>query len=263
MLLAFDIGNSGISFAVIDITTEPAEIIAQSRIASFPCRSADEYVLLIRDILSLHNISTDCITDCAISSVVPHLTDVISDASRRFTGHPPLVIGPGVRTGLNIRVESQTQLGADIVSNTVAALALTDAPCVIVDVGTATTIAAIDCDRTLIGAIICPGLQVAASALSDSASLLSASELAVPTSVIGKNTRDAVNSGVIYGHVYMIDGFVRELRSQLQDESINKKLSLIATGGLAERVLPFCRNKFRIVPALTLLGVAEIFRRNR
>ena len=263
MLLAFDIGNSGISFALIDTVAEPIRIALQSRIASVPFRSSDEYIVLIRDILALYGVSADCITDCAISSVVPQLTDVISVTATHFSKRSPLIVGPGVRTGLNIRVDSQTQLGADIVSNAVAAQVLTEAPTVIVDVGTATTITAIDAARTLIGTVICPGLQIAANALSESASLLGASDLTAPPLIIGKNTRDAVNSGVINGHIFMVDGFVREFRSLLLDETTDKKLSLIATGGLTELVLPHCRNKFRIEPALTLLGIAEIFRRNQ
>ncbi len=263
MLLAFDIGNSGIAFSVVDLAAASPRITVRSAIASTPCRSVDEYVVLIRDILHLYDIHTDQITDCAISSVVPQLTDVISAAAYRFTKRHPLMVGPGVRTGLNIRVDSQTQLGADIVSNAVAAQLLTEAPTVIVDVGTATTITTIDESHTLIGTVICPGLRVAADALSDAASLLSASDLTMPPHIIGKNTHDAVNSGVINGHIYMIDGFIREFRGLLLDGSSDKKLSLIATGGLAEHVLPHCRNKFRIEPALTLLGVAEIFRRNQ
>lgn len=263
MLLAFDIGNSEVSFAVMDISEDGAHILAQSACASAPRRSVDEYVVLIRDILYLYDISVDRITECAIASVVPQLTDVIASAAYRFTHRKPLIVGPGVRTGLNIRIDTQTQLGADIVANAVAAQTLTEAPAVIVDVGTATTITAIDESETLIGTVICPGLQIAANALSDAASLLSASDLAAPPHIIGKNTHDAVNSGVINGHIYMIDGFIREFRSLLLNGATDKKLSLIATGGLADLVLPHCRNKFLIEPALTLLGIAEIFRRNQ
>ncbi len=263
MLLAFDIGNSEVSFAVMDISEDGVHILAKSAIASTPRRSTDEYVVLIRNILEIYHISADSITDSAIASVVPQLTDVVANAARHFIGRYPIIVGPGVRTGLNIRVESQVQLGADIVSNAVAAQVLADVPTVIVDVGTATTITAIDSSSTLIGTVICPGLQIGANALSEAASQLSASDLAAPPHVIGKNTRDAVNSGVINGHIYMIDGFVREFRQILLDGLTDKKLSLIATGGLAELVLPHCRNKFRIEPALTLLGIAEIFRRNQ
>jgi len=151
-------------------------------------------------------------------------------------------------------------LGADIVSNAVAALGLVPAPAVIVDMGTATTISLVDQSATLVGTVICPGLQISMKALASEASLLVSSDLSHPEKIIGKNTHDAVNSGVINGHALMIDGFVRELRQSFNNT--DGKLSLIATGGLADAVIPYCRNKFMLVPELTLLGVAEIFRRN-
>ena len=263
MLLAFDIGNSGISFAVIDLSADKTQIVMKSSIASAPVRSTDEYVVLILDILRLHGIAPERITNAAVSSVVPQLTDLIADAACTFTKHRPLVVGPGVRTGLNIRVDMQTQLGADIVSNAVAAQVLTSAPTVVVDVGTATTITAIDSSGTLAGTVICPGLLVSANALCAAASQLGETDFTYPANIIGKNTHDAVNSGVINGHAYMIDGFVREFRALLCDASSDTKLSLLSTGGLAHLVVSHCRNKFHTEDALTLLGVAEIFKRNQ
>lgn len=261
MVLVFDIGNSSICFGVADVSGEHAELLMRSRIATVPARSTDEYILLIRDVLHLHGINKEQINAIAVSSVVPELTATIAAAAAYFTDSRPLIIGPGVRTGLSIRVDSQTQLGTDIVSNAVAALSHAAPPVVIVDMGTATTITAVDESSTMIGAIICPGLRVAMQALSASASLIGGSDLLRPPALIGKNTHDSVNSGVINGHVLMIDGFIRELR-QLLTPTADAKLSLIATGGLAELVVPYCRNKFTMIPDLTLLGVAEIFRRN-
>jgi len=260
MVLTFDIGNTTISFGIANVSNERTQFLMRSRIASKPFRTAPEYAVLIREILSVHQISFDVIDGVAISSVVPELTFVIEEAASFFTHTHPLVIGPGVRTGLNIRVDSQTQLGADIVSNAVAALGLVPAPAVIVDMGTATTISLVDQSATLVGTVICPGLQISMKALASEASLLVSSDLSHPEKIIGKNTHDSVNSGVINGHALMIDGFVRELRQSFNNT--DGKLSLIATGGLADAVIPYCRNKFMLVPELTLLGVAEIFRRN-
>ena len=262
MILVFDIGNSSICFGVADLSCDRAVLKMRSRIATTPARTADEYVLLIRNILHLHGIDVSLIEFTAISSVVPELTAVIAAASATFSNSQPLIIGPGIRTGLSIHVDSQTQLGTDIVSNAVAALSYAVPPAVIVDMGTATTITAIDATSTLIGTIICPGLRVSMQALSASASMLGGSDFLRPLSLIGKNTHDSVNSGVINGHALMIDGFVRELRQLLTVEE-KTKLSLIVTGGLADFVVPYCRNKFTVIPDLTLLGVAEIFRRNK
>jgi len=261
MLLAFDIGNSGISFGVFDLNQEPTALRMQARISSDLKRSADEYIFFLRSILDIHQITASMIDCAAVSSVVPELTAVIAAAARFFCSNDPLIIGPGVRTGLNIRIDQQTQLGADIVANTVAALSLVPAPAVIVDLGTATTFAAVDQTSALIGTVICPGIRTSLNALASAASLLAGSDLIRPDFLIGKNTHDSVNSGVLNGHILMVDGFIRELRQNLCDDS-EQKLSLIATGGLAEYVIPHCRNKFRMVPALTLCGVAEIFRRN-
>ena len=262
MLLAFDIGNSSISFGVANIVGDYPQFIAKSRIASSPHRTPDEYVVLIREILRLSDITYEQIDSLAVSSVVPQLTNAISEAASHFSKAKPLIVGPGIRTGLNIRVDSQTQVGADIVANAVAALCHTSAPAVIVDMGTATTISVVDTSSTLIGTIICPGLQVSLNALSFAASLISGSDFTRPAQIIGKNTHDSVNSGVINGHANMIDGFARDIRQMLIGTT-DTKLSLLATGGLAEYVIPYCRNKFALVPDLTLYGVAEIYRRNQ
>ncbi len=261
MLLAFDIGNSAISFGVANVSGDCPQFLMQSRISSKPHRTAPEYMVLIRELLLAHHVDYSAVDAVAISSVVPELTAVIAEAAAYYTPNPPLIVGPGVRTGLNIRVDSQTQLGSDIVSNAVAALCRAPVPAVIVDMGTATTISLVDRTASLIGTVICPGLQIGMNALASAASQLSGSDFTRPTELIGKNTHDAVNSGVVNGHVLMIDGFIRELRQSFTDP--DEKISLIATGGLAQTVIPHCRNRFTMIPELTLLGVAEIFRRNR
>lgn len=261
MLLALDIGNSGISVGVFAIVDDALLLRMTARIASDLRRTCDEYIISLRNLLQLHQIDDADIDASAISSVVPELTAVVAAAAQFFSKKYPLVIGPGVRTGLNIRIDQQTQLGADIVANTVAALSRVPAPAVIVDLGTATTLAVVDASSVLAGAIICPGLRVSLDALAESASLLAGSDLKRPLSIIGKNTHDSVNSGVLNGHIIMIDGFVRELRQMLCTDK-DTKLSLVASGGLAEYVIPHCRNRFTVIPALTLWGVAEIYLRN-
>lgn len=262
MLIAFDIGNSGISVGIFSVSENTPMLRLKARLASDVRRTSDEYIIQIRGILLLHQVNPAEISASAISSVVPELTATIAAAAQFFSGRPPLVLGPGVRTGLNIRIDQQTQLGSDIVANAVAALVRTTAPAVIADFGTATTLAVIDMDASLTGAIICPGVRVSMDALAHSASLLGGVDLERPASIVGKNTHDSVTSGVIYGHILMIDGFIRELRHSLCTNP-NVKLSLIATGGLADRIVPYCRNRFTCVEALTLHGIAEIYMRNR
>lgn len=261
MLLVFDIGNSGVSFGIFDIGGTTPECIMKSRVTSDVRRTRDEYYVWIREILHMYRVDVADIDATAISSVVPTMTNKITDVAKLFTAKKPLIIGPGVHTGLNIRIDVHTQIGADIVANMVAALTRFPAPAVVVDFGTVTTLAVADTNSILIGAIICPGLRTSLDAIVNSASLLYESDFTRPSTLIGKNTADSINSGVINGHVLMIDGFIRDLRQQLCTPP-ETKLSLIATGGLAEYVTPYCRNKFTVIPALTLDGIAEIYRRN-
>ncbi len=260
MLMTLDIGNSGISVGFFERRGEAYSLTAHSRFSTDSRRTTDEHILILSQLMCLHGIDPQSVTECAVSCVVPELAHTIALAGAHFTGHTPLWIGPGIRTGLNIRIENQVQIGADIVANTVAAAAMTKAPAAIVDVGTVTTIAVVDGTCSLIGAILCPGLRTSMEAMSQSAALLNPSDLAKPSSLIGRNTTDSVNSGVVNGHIFMIDGFIREIRQTIPKDG--EKLSLIATGGLADRVIPYCRNQFTLVPELTLLGIAEIYRRN-
>ena len=262
MLLALDIGNSGISigfFSFDNISNSP-ELIAQTRISTDTRRSSAEYVLLLNQVMEMHDIDCTSIEYAAISSVVRPLTLSLAEAAEYFTHKHPLIVGPGIRTGLNIRIDDQSQIGSDIVANTVATLSRFTAPAAIVDLGTVTTIAVADANSTLIGAILCPGVMTSMEAMAQTASQLTTSDLLRPSDLIGRNTADSINSGVINGHILMIDGFIREIRALHQTE--DKKLTLVATGGLADRVIPYCRNKFSLIPHLTLLGIADIFRRN-
>lgn len=261
MLLAFDIGNSGISVGVFSLEGRTAELLFKVRFSSDMRRTRDEYIIQLHSVLRLYGTDPRQIHAAAISSVVPELTAVVSDAASYFTGAAPLIIGPGTKTGLNIRIDHQAQLGADIVANTVAALTRLPAPLIVADLGTATTLSVVSADRILCGTVICPGLLISRDALAHAASQLGGSDLSRPERIVGKNTRDSVNSGLINGHVLMLDGFIRELRAQLCADT-DTKLSLAATGGLAEYVIPFCRNRFSLYPALTLLGVADIYLKN-
>jgi len=262
MLLGFDIGNTTISLGVFQIENNKPNILFSACIASHPRRTSDEYCILVNNILLLHNVSVADIHAAAISAVVPELLKPIHDTAKFFSHNEPFIVGPGIRTALNIRIDQQSQLGADIVCNAVAALQLIHSPAVIADFGTATTFTVIESNSVLSGTIICPGLRISQTALSDSASLLVSSELTRPKELIGKNTRDSIDSGLINGHILMTDGFIRELRQTLISGSENK-LSLIATGGFSGFIAPHCRNKFQIVPDLTLKGLAEIYVKNR
>ena len=261
MLLALDIGNTSISVGLFRMDTGSTQLLHVFNLSSDANRTADEYTVLLINLLRFHEITPDMIHASAMSSVVPALTSVIADTAKFLSGKSPLILGPGVKTGLNIRIDQQTQLGPDLVANTVAALNRMPAPLVAVDFGTATTFSVVDPTGALTGSIICPGLRVSMEALTNSASLLVESELSRPEKFVGKNTHDSVNSGVLNGHILMVDGFIRELRHTLCADS-TCRLSLVATGGFSDYVLPYCRNKFTCIPHLTLHGIAEIYLRN-
>ena len=279
MLLVLDIGNSSISAGVYAIHSDRMThtLICTFKISS-KFMTADEYAIAIHNFLQLHNIrsklqsnikhisvaeSDDRVIDCAvIASVVPALTDILAKAVVQLCGKPPFIIGQGTRTGFGIKIKNPEQLGADIVANTTAALAVCEPPLVILDVGTATTLTVVDENRDLLGIVIMPGLKISMSALSLSAAQLSDVRLERPEELIGRDTSSSIRSGVINGQIYAIDGFIRNVREQLHTKESGKSLGLIATGGLANYVLPYMRNKFTYDETLTLSGEVYLFRKN-
>ena len=198
----------------------------------------------------------------AVASVVPELTDTLVRAAELLTGNKPFVVSSGIRTGLGIRINSPQQLGADIVANAAFAVDTAKAPLVILDVGTATTITVVDPDKNILGTIIMPGLRVSLAALSGSAAQLNDVALTFPRELIGRDSAESVQSGVLCGHVLMIDGFLRNIREQYPDLTASDKLSLLSTGGLAEYIVPHLRNKFDNHPSMTLHGIAKLYMLN-
>lgn len=241
MLLAVDIGNTSIDFGIFD---ELGNLKMKSKISSVRSKTADEYAATLNGIFAVNGFSAKEITGSIVSSVVPSLTSAVKQAVRKLTGIAPLEVGPGIRTGLNIKIDVQTQLGADIVANSVAVVSAHRCPVIMIDVGTATTFTVIDGEGVLEGVIIAPGLRVSLDALAESAAELTDVSLSPPKRFVGKNTRDSVCSGALYGHAFMIDGFVERIRlTQGFAEA-----EVIITGGLAETVLPLCSVKAKYEP---------------
>ncbi len=269
MLIAFDIGNSSVSIGIFNIIPNSRpDLVYSFKISNKPY-SADEYAIYIKDILArqgfnLSNKSTEApgITRAVISSVVPNLTCIISDAAEQISGNKPLIITSGIRTGFGIKIKNPEQLGADIVCNVAAALQISAPPVAILDMGTASTITVVDHASNVIGSVIMPGLAVSMNALANSAALLRDVSLVRGDALIGKNTEEAVNSGVINGTIYMVDGFIRNIRESVIDKASDCKLALIATGGLSMNIVPYTRNKFIFSENLTLLGAALLYTKN-
>lgn len=256
MLIAADIGNTNIKFGVFNGSAE--KLLFRFSVSSATKRTADEYLICIKSFLSDAGISV--MPDMAvISSVVPHLTTPVAYALKAICSHKPFLIGTGTRTGFPLKIDIQSQLGADMVANAAAAFKLCDPPFAVVDMGTATTITCVDATGALVGTVIAPGALVSLNALLSNAALLTDVPLSHPDSLIGKNSYDSIRSGAYFGSIYMIDGFIRNIREDMCKNS--EKLSLIGTGGLSE-ILTHCRNKFMIVEDLTLMGAAQLFYSN-
>lgn len=255
MILAIDIGNTGTSFGFY----ENESLRYHIKISTISHKSSDEYALHLRTFCMQKNIDTTVIKGCVISSVVPPLTEQIKRAAEDVFMCRPLIITHGVKTGLNIRVNIHTQLGSDIVADTVAAGTVLKKPFAVIDMGTATTISAVNSSGELIGVIIAPGVRVSVDALSASAAELPYISLGKPKSLVGKTTNDSMLSGSVYGTAAMIDGIIERLKAELKTDS----MGVIACGGLAERVIPFCNNNIPINPHLTLDGLVQLYKLNQ
>lgn len=256
MLLCIDIGNTNIDFGVFD--GDCNDIVFSFAISSLTKRTADEFLLVIKQMLSQNGIDVpEC---CCISSVVPSVTTAVSEACEKLCGRIPFIISSGTRTGFPIKIEIQSQLGSDIVSNAAAAFNVAKPPFAVVDVGTATTITVVDKNGNLVGTVIAPGAYISLDALNTSCALLTDVSFGCSKQIIGKNSQDSIRSGAFYGHVYMIDGFIDHIANELG--VLQVELSLIGTGGMAENVLNHCKHNFTVIPNLTLKGAASLFCHN-
>lgn len=256
MLFAVNIANSKITFGVFD---ENGELIFKSGVDAVRTKSADEYAVLFSQILTLRGADRGSVTDAILSSVVPSLTRAVLDAVRILFGIAPIEVGPGIKTGLNIKIDQQTQLGADLVASAVAALAQFRPPMAIVDLGHATTVTVINREGMLEGVLIAPGVRASMDVLSRSGAELPDVSLLPPKRLIGKNTQDSMRSGVLYGHAAMLDGLLERVRETIGAET----MTVVATGEHLEAVLPFCKVKPQTDADLTLRGLYLIREKNK
>jgi len=274
MILALDIGNTNISICVFNPSSaNPYSPSYKFRISS-KNYSSDEYKIIIRDFLFRNNViclsesykyidnQFDIVDSAVISSVVPYLTETLAQAVSELCVKPPFIIRNGIKTGFGIKTKNPEQLGADIVSNVKAAFNFTSPPFVVLDMGTATTLTVVNKSSDIIGTIIVPGLKISLEALSESAAQLNDIVLEKKDELIGRDTQSSICSGVINGNIYMIDGFIRNIREQICPKDTDTKLGLVATGGLSHHVIPYTRNKFIFEENLTLIGELLLYINN-
>ena len=254
MLLAIDIGNTNIVIGCL----KDDEIVFKARIATDRTRTSDQYGVEIKNMLEAFGVSREDIDDCIIASVVPPVFNSVQTGVLKVIGKQPMVVGPGLKTGLNIHVDIPSQVGSDLIVAAVAALAEYPAPLVLIDLGTATTIEVIEPENVFIGGLIFPGVMVSLDSLSSHAAQLPGISLDKPKKVIGKNTVDCMRSGIMYGTAAMLDGLIDRIAEELGHES-----TIIATGGLAQFVIPLCKHEIILEKELLLKGLNIIYKKNK
>ena len=255
MLLAIDVGNSNTSVGLFDKGKNLkflASLDTDSR------KTADQISVDLMNLFMLYRFHYTEVSGAILCSVVPPLNFMMEKALTRLLGRPPMVVGPGVKTGLNIRMPVQTQVGADIVADAVSALEKFSPPIITIDMGTATTIGVISQGRNYEGGLLLPGVNVSLEALSRRAAQLPDISLQHPKSLIGKTTEDCMRSGIVYGTAGMLDGVIDRIR----EEFPGQKLSVVATGGNAPVIVRYCRNPIIYDKYLLMDGLWTIYQKN-
>ena len=253
MVLAVDIGNSNVVVGCF----EGEEILFVERLSTNRHSTALEYAVLIKTVLELNGCAGATFEGGIVSSVVPAVTNMVKQAIGKLTGKQPLVVGPGLKTGLQIKLDNAAQLGSDRVADAVAATHYYPCPLVTIDMGTATTISVVDKDRNFIGGLIMPGLRISMDALSARTSQLPQISLESPKKAIGRNTVDCMRSGLILGTAATLDGLLDRIEAEL-----GYPCTVVSTGGLAHIVTPHCKRKIICDDQLLLKGLMLLYRKN-
>ena len=254
MILAIDMGNSNIVIGCID----DEKSYFEERLSTDKSKTALEYAIGFHTVLELYNIDVSRIEGAVISSVVPPLTNVVKSAVEKIIGKTPLVVGPGIKTGLNLQMDNPRSVGSDLIVDAVAGITEYGAPLILIDMGTATTMSVVDKDNNYVGGVIMTGLRLAMESLSSRASQLFNVSLEVPKNVIGKNTTDCMKSGIVLGNAACIDGMIDRL-----EEELGYSTTVVATGGLAHVVIPLCKHDIIVDDALLLKGLKIIYDKNK
>lgn len=253
MVLAMDVGNSNIVLGCID----NGNIKCICRMATDKHKTGDQYGYEIKNLLSMHSVHPDDIDGCIISCVVPSLTDAITQSVKLALKVDALVVGPGIKTGLNIKMDNPSQVGADLVVESVGCIHKYQLPVIIIDLGTATTMAVINSKGEYIGGVICPGVNLSLTALSTGTAQLPDISLEIPKRVIGTNTVDSMRSGLVYGMASMLDGMAARMEEQL-----GQPATVVMTGGVSSLIAPVCKRKVIVDENLILEGLYLLYQRN-
>lgn len=254
MILTIDVGNSNIVLGV----WQDGKLVFVSRLETKMYKTSDEFAVDLHNILGLYGISEAGIDGAVVSSVVAQITGALSAAIYKLTGKKPLIVGPGIKTGLNIMIENPAILGSDMVADAVGAIALYELPAVVIDMGTAIKIFAVNQSGSFLGCAIMPGVLIGLKALSEYTATLPRIGLDAPREVIGRNSEDSMKSGAVYGTASMVDGMVERF-----EKIIGKAATIVATGGYAGDIVPHCMSGVIFNPGLTMEGLYHIYLKNR
>ena len=253
MILTIEIGNSTITLGGV----EGDQIRFECRINTDRVKTSDTYCIDLKTLFEIYGIDMASIEGVIIASVVPQVLNSVRTAIRKLLNTEPLVVGPGLKTGLDIRLENPGQMGADLVAADVAALSEHKPPLIIIDMGTATTMAVLDPNGAHLGGCVCPGVKISLEALTGNTSLLPGIQLDSPKQALGRNTADAMRSGIMFGTASMLDGMIDRFRAETGWD-----FTIVATGGLAKRIVPLCHNEIVYDRHLIIKGLARLYRDN-
>ena len=254
MILTVDIGNSNIVLGGV----EDNKIVMEARLRTDSTKTSDEYCIDLSRILDVYHVTAEDIEGAIIASVVPQVLNSLQTAIKKLTGKTSLVVGPGLKTGLNIKIENPAQTGADLVVGNVAALREHKPPLIVIDMGTATTMTVLDETGALIGGCICPGVKISLDALTERTALLPGLQLDQPKKAIGRNTIDCMRSGIMMGNACMLDGMIERMEAEL-----GQKCTVIATGGIAKFITPLCKTPMIYDKDLIVKGLAALYWDNK
>ena len=255
MVLTVDVGNTNIVLSAY----KDDKVVFTSRIATEASKMEDQYAIDIKNIISLYNCNSETFEGAIISSVVPSIVPALKSAIKKIAKVNAFVVGPGIKTGLNIKLGDPSELGADLVCGAIGALEKYSSPCIIIDMGTATTISAIDKDGVFLGGSICPGVMLSLEVLASKTANLPHINLdAASDIVIGANTKDSITSGIVLGAASMLDGMIDKYRKILGNDTV-----AVVTGGLAGGIVKHCTAENIVVDADVVSdGLYAIYKKN-
>lgn len=254
MIAVVDIGNTNV---VVGLMDDEGKLLFSGRIRTKKGATKEEFTIDLRNLFDVYKVSLDGTEGVIISSVVPEVTDQIAASMKMLTGREAMIVGRGTKTGIKIATDNPASLGTDLVVDAVAACEEYEGTIVIFDMGTATTCSLVE-DKTYLGTIIMPGVKISQDALTEKASQLPSIRFDKPKNLIGKNTIESMQSGLIYGNASMVDGMIDRIRKLTDKEPV-----VIATGGIAKLIVPHCFGDIVYDPDLLLKGLWHIYKKNQ